>query len=230
LSDNIFQFGRIAPMSMDPVWRNIYTIQYSENLFDDLVSPGREKILYSLDHATSAIDHSVPGKYRVFQYGDANETIACFDPKYYAESRFSRGNFGVFYGAMDEKTSVAEIMAMHQRRFETNMAAAAEPVIIDRKMFNCKLIGTRCTDIRPLIEVYPDIIADRHEFCHIIGDEARALSLDFLVTESVRRPSGLCVAAFNADCVVGEKFQYFFQLVYTKDGQPEANKITRIEL
>lgn len=217
-------------MSLDPVWRNIYIIQQSQNLFDDLVSPGKESILHSLDNATSAIDHSVSGKYRVFQYGDASDTIACFDPKYYAESRFSKGNFGVFYGSMDEKTSVAEIMAMHQRRFETNMAAAAEPVIIDRKMFICRLAGSRCTDIRPLIGAYPEIIADDHDFCHSIGDLAKTSSLDFLLTQSVRRPSGVCVAAFNADCVAGETFQYFFQLVYTKDRPPEANRITRIEL
>ncbi len=225
-----FQFDKTKPMSLDPVWRNIYTIQYSENLFDDLVSPGKEKILYSLDNATSAIDHSVPGKHRVFQYGNAQDTIACFDPKYYAESRYSKGDFGVFYGALDEKTSVAEILAMHYRRFRTNMDKAAEPVLIDRKMFVCSLSGQNCTDIRPLIQTYPEIIADSHDFCHSIGDIAKAVSLDFLITKSVRRPVGDCVAAFNADCIVGEKFQYYFQLVYTKDSPPEANKITRIEL
>jgi len=217
-------------MALEAVWRNIFSIQQSQNLYDDLVSPGREMILHSLDNKTSGIDRSLPGKYRVFQYGDVSDTIACFDPKYYAGSRFTRGDFGVFYGALDERTSVAEILAMHLRRFETNMAGAAEPVIIDRKMYVCSLSGQLCTDLRPLIEVYPQITADGHEFCHGVGDMAKSISLDFLITNSERRPSGDCAAAFNPDCVTGEKFQYFFQLVYKKGSPPEANQITRIDL
>jgi hypothetical protein len=218
-------------MSLEAIWRNIYTIEFSQNLYDDLVSPGNEVILQALDNATSAIDHSQPGKNRIFQYGQSQDTIACFDPKYYAESRFSKGDFGVFYGALDEATSIAEIMDMHYRRFRTNMAnAKEETVIVDRKMFVCHLSGQNCTDIRPLIKTFPDLIADSHDFCHSVGDIAKSTRLDFLVTKSVRRPEGECVAAFNADCILGEKYQYYFRLVYKKNSNPEAFKVSKIDL
>ena len=229
-SKRAFSFENLSSMTLEPVWRNLYTIQQSQNLFDDLVSPGKEHILFSLDNATSLIDHTPPGRERVFQYGDVNETIACFDPKYFAVSRFTPGDFGVFYGALEEKTSIAEIMSMHLRRFETNMNLAAEPVIIDRKMYVCSLAGRRCADLRPMIERYPELVSKTYEFCHEVGKAAKRNILDFLVTKSVRRPEGNCIAAFNVECIKGEKFRYFFQLVYAKDRLPEANRITKIDL
>ncbi len=225
-----FSFENLNSMALDPVWRNIYTIQQSQNIFDDLVSPGKEHDLFSLDHATSQIEHALPGSGRVFQYGNVGETIACFDPQYFAVSRFTPGEFGVFYGALEETTSIAEIMSMHLRRFETNMNLSKLPVIVDRKMYVCSLAGKRCTDLRPMIERYPELMSDTYEFCHSVGKVAKKEHLDFLVTKSVRRPEGNCIAAFNAACIRGEKFQYFFQLVYAKERMPEANRITRIDL
>jgi hypothetical protein len=97
-------------------------------------------------------------------------------------------------------------------------------------MFVCHLSGQNCTDIRPLIKTFPDLIADSHDFCHSVGDIAKSTNLDFLVTKSVRRPEGECVAAFNADCILGEKYQYYFRLVYKKNSNPEAFKVSKIDL
>src|ERR1700737_3446447 len=88
------------------VFRNIYTIKTSQDLFDDLVELDEQPILQTWENATSQIDHTASPTERNFQYGNYRNTLFVFEQVNWTPGRFSDGSFGVLDGAKAHKTSL----------------------------------------------------------------------------------------------------------------------------
>jgi RES domain-containing protein len=111
-------------------------------------------------------------------------------------SRFSNGEYGVYYAAKSIETAVAET-AFHRARF---LAATKQRAIeIDMRSYASD-IEADLHDIRGLGEQYPAIYdpdPTRYGAAQSIASELRAKGSNGIVYDSIRDPGGECVAIFR---------------------------------
>ena len=89
-------------------YRNIYTVSPSQSLYDDILDESEYEIAEIWEEKTSSIEYSVDKIHRPFQYGEKENSLFVFDNINPGITRFSDGNFGVWYGALEELTSLIE--------------------------------------------------------------------------------------------------------------------------
>ncbi len=110
------------------------------------------------------------------------------------ESRFSAGQYGVYYAALDEETAVVETV-FHRERFLRKTSEAA--IVIDMRCYRGK-IQERLDDIRGKDYEHlsdPDISA--WKVSQRFGAERRESKAFGLLYNSARHEEGECVAAFR---------------------------------
>lgn len=200
----------------DTSYRNIYTCKEQQSLFDDLIDPKDIPLLQSWDNATSGIDHTKPKIMRVFQYGDISTTLQAFDRSQWRGGRFGDGlSYGVWYGALEEETSVIETLFRSFQNFRTDILASKEPVTVDRKMFKAECVSNRAVDLRGLEGSHPKLVDENnYDFCRELGAYAVKNQIGFFLTPSVRRAGGTCTPVFDAGVIKKEEFVYFFHFTF----------------
>lgn len=220
----------IALPSLEPlvtfegeVFRNIYTIIESQNLFDDLGLSEEETLtLFSWDNASSQINHDDPQKNRVFQYHDpSTSSMAVFaDGTRPTPSRFSDGSFGVWYGALDAETSTRETLYHCLVFAQEEIRKTNDPVINERVMFLANIASKRSADMLDSIEVFPDLIHPTdYTLCQTIGAACRVQGVELLRTLSARKSDGVCVPVFTPNAIKAEKKIYYLRYTFTRDGE-----------
>lgn len=139
--------------------------------------------------------HLVPEPER--QYGpNTNAIMAAFTHLNPGGSRFSDGNYGVYYAANDVNTALAETR-YHRERFlkHTNEA----PIEVDMRSYMSE-IEADLHDIRgqqdKLREVYAD---DNYSASQNLARELWQAGSNGIVYDSVRHTGGECVAIFRAN-------------------------------
>jgi len=141
----------------------------------------------------------VPAEQRISGPG-CSPIMAAFTHLNPEGSRFSNGSYGVYYAAAELETAVAEL-SHHRARF---LARTAEPAIeVDLRCYRVRvkatlqdLRGWQGRDYRALHD--PDSYAASQAF----GRQLRETGADGLAYDSVRRPSGHCVALFTPRATV----------------------------
>ena len=114
-------------------------------------------------------------------------------------SRFSAGEFGVFYAARERETAIAET-AWHHGRF---LAATAEPAMhLPMRLYHLA-IDAKLHDLRRGHDAEHD--PERYGAARTLGARLRAAGSAGIVYRSVRRSGGQCVGLFQprgaSDCV-----------------------------
>ena len=133
--------------------------------------------------------------------------------KPFVESRFSDGSHGVFYSAQEQKTAGKEY-AHHAPEY---IPQTMGTVTFTLHLIDCRVRGT-LSDIRPLAQAFPDLIADRHDFCHDVGANAIAQGVDGLLASSVRRMDGTNAGIFKRSCL--SEPRKISSVIYTVDRPP----------
>ena len=116
--------------------------------------------------------------------------------KPFSESRFSDGSHAVFYSAQERKTAGQE----YAHNAPNYIPEAMGTVTFRIHLIDCRVLGT-LSDLRPLAEAFPGLIADEHGFCRDVGASIFARGIDGLLAFSVRQTDGTNAAIFKRVCL-----------------------------
>lgn len=184
-----------------PVYRLIPSRFPTITLFESLLDPAELELAYQLESLTNDrvrdlagdIAH-VPAEERMV--GPGSSVVMAAFTHTGVPSRFSSGEYGVFYAALALATAIAESRC-GQERF---LSSTAEPP------FEMTMRSYVTRVALPLL----DIRDPAHDYCHqpdnwpvaqAFGREARAAGENGLWYRSVRDPGGECIAGFRPHAV-----------------------------
>jgi hypothetical protein len=188
--------------------RIVPTRHPSVYLYDRVADAADFEALYALEAMTNdrmrddtGALQLVPPEDRIFGPG-SGPIMAAFTHVNPGGSRFSAGDYGMFYAARDRATAVAET-AFHHARF---LAATDEgPMHLPMRLYRVA-IDARLHDLRPP-EAVPAAVFDRDDYAasRALGTVLRGRGALGVVYRSVRRTGGQCVGLFKPraakDCV-----------------------------
>ncbi len=201
-------------------YRNIYTSKVSQDLFDDLTDPSDFPILQSWDNNTSQIQHGVAPTERVFQYGNAAETICVFEKVNWRRGRFGDGiDYGVWYGALEAETSILEALYWVYKNSKEDIANSTVPVVIDRRMFKAQIETTKLVDLRKLTNERSRLTDSDYIFCQEYGAYAVKNGIDLYFTPSARNAGGTCVPIFTPKAIKSDKIIYYIHFTFARNGE-----------
>lgn len=196
--DAIFEQARTVNFSSD-VYRNIVSLRRSRSLFDDLSSDPRDQ-----QAATRCELRSKPVEYRSERriidrpWEEALHRQTIDYPFEHAQpSRFSNGEFGVWYGARSIETTVHETV-YHWLRFLRD-AALDQPGVIAHRRVHCVACDSHLLDLRPLAGRWPVLVSNDYTDTQRIGRTAYDKRLPGLLSQSARDRDGEVIAAFTPD-------------------------------
>lgn len=213
-------------------YRNIYTIINSENLFDDLIQnkPEKNEILQKVENNSSGISHQTIQKNRVFEYGDIESSVGNIFNKPYGEGRFGDGiNYGIWYGALDEMTSISEAL-YHQLQMSRNdfkYNSDVDKISVERKMFQVQLDANKIINFTKLKYLHSNLTSDDYTFSHQIGKFLFNDKFDMFLTPSARCEEGICSPVFKSNVIKSEKVLYFMRFIFNRNGKVEIERISQ---
>lgn len=175
------------------LFRNVVTTRVSQNLFDDLTDDTAAQTA-----ATSIEIASKPWTYQSYQsqqpvihrpFEEAeflSAIIYPFVPDHWSASRFSRGDFGVWYGSKELETTIHETV-YHWR---SGLLADAgwehlDNVSMERRVHRVEC-ATHLIDLTQQIERWPALRSNDYAFCQDLGDQVNNEGHPGLWTRSAR--------------------------------------------
>jgi hypothetical protein len=189
-------------------------------LFDRVADAADFDALYALEAMTNerARDElgqieRVPHADRIFGPG-SGPIMAAFTHVNLLGSRFSVGDYGVFYAARERATAVAETRH-HHGRF---LAATRQPAMhLPMRLYHVA-IDARLHDLRPAASV-PAAVYDREDYtaAQALGRRLHAAGSAGVAYRSVRHERGQCVGLFRPRGASGCLHAAY--LLYAWDGE-----------
>jgi hypothetical protein len=199
-------------------YRNIATCDPSQDLYDDIADSKDWELLQYADNVSSGIDHNQQKIQRVFQYGNIEDSLLCFDERFWRWGRFGDGSFCVWYGAVEEETSIKETLYHRPEIDKNDLQNAVSAIIQARRLFKADLTPNKFSDLRPYVEPYPLLIHESdYSFCQRLGAYAVHEKLDLFLTQSVRNPKGTCIPVFSAKTIKDKPIRTYFN-IFPLDG------------
>jgi hypothetical protein len=189
-------------------------------LFDRVADAADFDALYALEAMTNERSRDaigeierVPCAQRIYGPG-SGPVMAAFTHVNTLGSRFSAGDYGVFYAARERATAVAETR-YHHARFLADTGQG--PTHLPMRLYSVA-IDARLHDLRPAGSVPEAVYApDDYTAGRALGARLRAAGSAGVAYRSVRHPQGQCVGLFQprgASACVHAAF-----LLYAWDGQ-----------
>ena len=200
-------------------FRNIATCDPSQDLYDDLVDPEEYEALFEIESLTQGIDQNQIYRNRCFQYGDIDRSTVCFDD-FFKWSRFSNGAFGVWYGALDEQTSIRETSYKRPEIDFVDFSNANGPIIQCRRLFRADLATESSVDLTSISEIYTSLTSDDYGFCQELGAHAVREGIDMFLTPSARQRSGICTPVFSRLAIKQDVSLRTYLVIYRDQNQP----------
>lgn len=175
-----------------PLIRNIVSLRDSQQLFDDLTdNPDGLQAATALEAATKPLPYASHQSiiHRPFEEAEFLSAILYpFEPNHWSASRFSTGEFGVWYGSDSIETGVHE--TAYHWRYGLLADAGWEDRIgtsIERRIHqvNCH---AHLVDLTNKTHDWPGLTANHYDFCRDLGTQAQHDGLPGLWTPSARSP------------------------------------------
>ncbi|MEM7762862.1 MAG: RES family NAD+ phosphorylase [Pseudomonadota bacterium] len=178
---------RIIPSRFPPI-----------NVLESLVSADDLEVLYAIESLTNdrlqaelGNLHLLPKSHWVTGPG-ATVVMAAFT-HIGNKSRFSNGDYGVYYAGLDEDTAIAETVFHNERRLR---ATQEPPIELDMRVY-VGTVARRLEDLRPARwQRYQQPALSTWPSAQRFAAERRDDGCDGFVYRSARRDGGECVAAF----------------------------------
>ena len=210
----------LVPISWKPCWRVIPSRFPPIQLFERTTDPQDLEAIFELDALTNPRLHDEFGDRKLFSQQDrvsgpgSSVILAPFAHPNPSGSRFSNGNFGVFYGAKSLETAVAE-SRYHRERF---MLSTQQPRIqLDMRVYCIDLVGelhNLCGKGNELPQVYDK---DDYMAAQQLGENLRNSGSHGVAYDSVRQIAGKCAAVFRPTVLSNARQER--HLCYVWDGQ-----------
>ncbi len=180
---------RIVPSHFPPI-----------DLFEEVADPADLEAVHAVESLTNprlrdqiGVLQLVPAVDRISGPG-TSVIMAAFTHPNRAGSRFSPGDYGVYYAAADQDTAIAETR-YHRERFLRLQDIG--PQRLQMRVY----VGSAeadWIDLRGLSGRLPELYhPDDYSASQAFGREQREHGADGLLYDSVRRPGGQCLAAFR---------------------------------
>lgn len=217
MSQSIFEDLRLADIHHD-VFRNIISIRQSQNLFDDLSdNAGAWEAAHEQVEQTKPLTHQSASPIIARPFEDAAyHSVIDYPFSNWSYSRYSRGNYGVWYGADTLETTVHET-AYHWRYGFLRDAGLEqiEGVIVERRIHLVRC-DAALIDFREKVAVHPELVDPvNYEATQAIGQRISHDGHPGLISKSARC-SGDVVAAFTPKILSNPR--HFCYLTYTLTG------------
>lgn len=189
--DRVKQY-RIIPSRFPPV-----------NVLESLVSADELEILFAIESLSNDRMQAQLGNLHLVERADwvtgpgATVVMAAFTHIGNA-SRFSNGDYGVYYAGLDEATAVAETVFHNERRLRVTKEA---PIELDMRVY-IGMGATHFEDLRPARWQHlqdPDIAT--WPVAQQFAKQRRDLGAEGFLYRSARRPDGECLAAFKTRAI-----------------------------
>ena len=202
-------------------YRSIATCDPSQHIFDDIADSDDWEWLQHADNSSSGIDHTESQLYRFIQYGNIENSLLCFEEKFWKWGRFGAGDYGVWYGALDEQTSIQETLHYRPELDKNDFKNAKDPIIQARRLFKADIDASTYADLKPYVQAHPRLIhPNDYSFCQQLGSYAVVSKLDLFLTESVRNKNGTCVPVFNSNIISDKPIQTYFNYFPLDGSEP----------
>ena len=190
------------------------------NLFDRVADVDDFEALYALEAMSNERTRDEVGQIeRVLRserlYGPGSGPImAAFTHLNLAGSRFSAGQYGVFYAARERATAVAETRHYHGRFLA---ATAQGPMHLPMRLYSV-IVDARVHDVRPPGAVDERVYdTDDYSASQALGSRLHGAGSHGVVYRSVRHDKGQCVGLFKPRGASGCLHAAY--LLYAWDGQ-----------
>lgn len=202
----------------EAVFRNIVSIQISQDLFDDLSADPHEWVLaqeVEADVKPPSFSSGTPIIHRPFE--DAHWLNAIDWPfQHWQASRYSDGRFGVWYGADSVETTVYETAYHWYTGFLMDAGFQHHSVQIERKVYQIRC-DAMLLDLRACCGDFPAILhPSDYGFTQSLGARLHKEGHPGLLTPSVRYPSGISYVIFNPEVLSDPR--HHCQLSYRLEG------------
>jgi len=205
------------------VYRNIVGIRDSQDLYDDLTDyPDDYALAQEVEGYTKPVLTGSGLINRPFDYGVIDYP---FDTQYWAQTRFSDGSFGVFYGSQSLETTIYETVYHTLLDLDAaNFLSHHESIIRERRVCLVKVdaILYECTE---KTDDFPDLISPHdYRFTNKVGQYISENDRDGLITKSARC-EGVNTPIFRRDRLDRPRDHCF--LTYTVDTTNSAVLVER---
>lgn len=179
-------------------------------------------IVDTLVQWTSEIDHQASQIQRPFQYGkiENDEILAVFEKQNWRSGRFGDGqDYGVWYGAEDEITSVYEASWVAYRLGRDNIFPAGQIYTTDRSMFEACIETKLLADLTPRKDCFSQLVNPTdYSFCQALGKKLIQENFQMIRTPSARRRDGICTPVLSPDPIKKWSFLYYLKIHIHPDG------------
>jgi hypothetical protein len=209
----------LAQFDWHPAYRIVPSRFPSISLFERVAIPDDFDALYALEAMTNDRIRDEVGDIALVPeaerlYGEGSGLImAAFTHLNPLGSRFSDGNYGVFYAARDKRTAIAETQH-HQGRF---LSATNEPPIqLQMRVCHVEISG-RLHDLRMQDCKHRIYHPESYDASQSVGRQLRTQGSNGISYNSVRLAEGECVAVFRTTAV--SNCRHASQMLYQWDGE-----------
>jgi hypothetical protein len=202
------------------VYRNISSLRVSRQLYDDLLPDA------AAQNAAMAADLRMRGGATgIVEKGlHYSEAIGYpFTSDRTVHSRYGDGSVRVWYGALEEITSVAET-AWHQLRQLRAIEGVNMPVTRYRAMYQVKARGL-LLELRGKESEHPELLGEDYAPTQAIGKHVASEGLPGVLYPSARWREGSCLAAFRAEPL--REARLIYHLTYRVDVVADTVAIER---
>lgn len=182
-------------------YRAIVSLRDSINIVADITSgsDAEADVLNTLEMIFKPAEYqsNSPIIHRPFEESDHFNAIE-YPFRHHAESRYSDGSYGVWYGSDTIETAIAETV-FHWLKFlfdTHDSIASCDGMMIERKVYSVALSGS-LLDVNATASDHPSLMSNSYEQCQQLGSEARNGGIKGILAPSARNKGGVCFAVFD---------------------------------
>ncbi len=206
-------------------WRNIYTCDPTQDLYDDLVGPSSAGAIQALVEASRPAPQrrARSGLDRPFVYvpDEVPFTTSWPDPPWRPGRWGDGADYGVWYGALSEKTSLREVhyhLEKEARRL-FSLHPQTQQIARHRAVYLAHISASNLCDLRPCYASFASILgSDDYAHCNELGRQLWAARRQGLLSLSVRDANGVNLSLFDRGALVEDKRMRAVRFCFSRDG------------
>ena len=170
-------FGSLNGLTLREIkqdlYRNIVSLRQSQDLFDDLSddpADWQQAVDLELQHKPIQFQSHTPVIDRPFEDAEFTSAVSfCFDN--WAQSRFSRGQFGVWYGSPQIETTIYETAYHWRYGFLADAGLENEQGLTIERRVHLVYCASALIDLLPKKTQWPELQSNDYTHCQALGEK-----------------------------------------------------------
>lgn len=221
----------VSDLDWNPSFRVISSRYPTVSVYDRIASASEFETVLALEALTNPRVREEAGDFRKIRAEDAaigpGSTPIMASFAYSGPSRFCDGSYGVYYGAREELTAIAE------SRYWTEhfLRATSEPSIdVDKRLYTARIRGS-FDDLRERSMRSAVYSKDDYSRSHAYARELYERNkVDGIVYRSVRRDEGECICAFRPRVISSARMSAYLQFRWDGNAIVSVSRVTEVKI